>query len=442
MFPRCRFGDMSIETPAGRNRSSASRSLRVAIMAIFMSTLASVVPFAVAQPAQRAADGSGGPTDVGDQLLECYRHYLARNYAAYLRCDDRLDAAVSASGADGNVRSGVLALLAPMRFELLVETEQTVEAARVAERALELLPKDARRPQPTSPLALPVHGSDEFKRFRSALRTAGEKAAAAGLGVDPGEVASRVLGVNARAAILSENARRLSILNQDLALLGATGARERRRIAFMQGRYDAVVRMYRDHEEILRGERFGSAVMALTSIAGVAIAASLSPINVFNAASAYSGAATQGVMNLGISLFSLGTDAMALEVLGAFWKRFDTAVDQYVLAKSLVEKGDHDAAGRLLDRMLEWPDLARIGALYWSCLYERGRVAYQRGDDAKGEEFLRRAIDEIERIRSTISFEAAKIGFLRDKQVVYARLVEALTRAGRWAEAFDFVERA
>ena len=52
------------------------------------------------------------------------------------------------------------------------------------------------------------------------------------------------------------------------------------------------------------------------------------------------------------------------------------------------------------------------------------------------------SVDSIESVRSTISFEAAKIGFAGDKQTVYAALIGALAQSGDWPRAFAYVERA
>ncbi len=58
------------------------------------------------------------------------------------------------------------------------------------------------------------------------------------------------------------------------------------------------------------------------------------------------------------------------------------------------------------------------------------------------EEMLKKAIDVIEKQRSSINSEAGRIGFVGDKQTAYAELTALLLADGRYAEAFAYVERA
>ena len=55
---------------------------------------------------------------------------------------------------------------------------------------------------------------------------------------------------------------------------------------------------------------------------------------------------------------------------------------------------------------------------------------------------LKRAVDVIERQRSSIHTETAKIGFVGDKQAVYQELVSLLVEQGKAAEAFEYAERS
>ena len=94
-----------------------------------------------------------------------------------------------------------------------------------------------------------------------------------------------------------------------------------------------------------------------------------------------------------------------------------------LLARSQLETGRVAAAEEILDRLLAWKDLENVGALYWACLYDRGRAHLKNGRLGPAIDHLRRAIDAIERVRSTIPFEAGKIGFLADKQAVNRALL-------------------
>jgi CHAT domain-containing protein len=92
--------------------------------------------------------------------------------------------------------------------------------------------------------------------------------------------------------------------------------------------------------------------------------------------------------------------------------------------------------------MLSDPATSENGDLYWMVLYDRGRIAEREGDVARAIEFYRRAIDVIEKQRSSLNTEASKIGFVGNKQAVYRDLVRALVAQGKAADAFGYVERA
>lgn len=55
---------------------------------------------------------------------------------------------------------------------------------------------------------------------------------------------------------------------------------------------------------------------------------------------------------------------------------------------------------------------------------------------------LKKAIEVIEKQRSSIHSEAGRIGFVGDKQDVYSLLVDILLDGSRYPEAFAYVERA
>lgn len=115
---------------------------------------------------------------------------------------------------------------------------------------------------------------------------------------------------------------------------------------------------------------------------------------------------------------------------------------QFMVGKSLLETGDRVEAKKVFDGLLANRRLADQGDIHWPVLYERGRIAEADGDAAAAIEFYRRAIEVIDRQRASINTEASKIGFVGDKQQVYARAVLLLVREGRINEAFDYVERS
>jgi CHAT domain-containing protein len=120
----------------------------------------------------------------------------------------------------------------------------------------------------------------------------------------------------------------------------------------------------------------------------------------------------------------------------------EDASNALIYAESLLRVGKTKEARTMLDTLLAMPELPSMGNLYWVTLYERGRLALKQGERGQAIRFLSQSIDAIESVRSTLSFEAAKIGFAGDKQAVYASLIGALVAGSDWNTAFVYAERA
>ncbi len=126
----------------------------------------------------------------------------------------------------------------------------------------------------------------------------------------------------------------------------------------------------------------------------------------------------------------------------------DAAETFIVLPKLLMrgissyETGDPGGAKAVLSAMLRHERISDFGELHWLALYYLGRISESENkiDDAINS--YTGAIRIIERQRASINTEANKIGFVGDKQAVYARLVSVLIARGETGVAFDFVERA
>lgn len=110
--------------------------------------------------------------------------------------------------------------------------------------------------------------------------------------------------------------------------------------------------------------------------------------------------------------------------------------------KCLLETKDLAGAKTYLDVVLRNARLADFGEIESIALFERGRIADQEGDFKGASDYMRKAVEVIERQRASINTEASKIGFVGDKQAVYGRLIALLIAQGRAAEAFDYVERS
>ncbi len=114
----------------------------------------------------------------------------------------------------------------------------------------------------------------------------------------------------------------------------------------------------------------------------------------------------------------------------------------YILSKCLYETKNIKEAKEGYDQLLGHPQIEQIGGIYWIVLLDRARIALADGQNKSAEEMLKKAIDVIEKQRSSINTEAGRIGFVGDKQAAYAELTALLLADSRYAEAFSYVERA
>jgi CHAT domain-containing protein len=110
--------------------------------------------------------------------------------------------------------------------------------------------------------------------------------------------------------------------------------------------------------------------------------------------------------------------------------------------KALAETGKVADARAAFDEALSSVRVKDTGDLYWVALFERGRIAEAEKQAEQAAMYYRQAVDIVELQRSSIHTEASKIGFVGDKQAVYARLIDVLIEQGRITEAFDYVERS
>jgi len=115
---------------------------------------------------------------------------------------------------------------------------------------------------------------------------------------------------------------------------------------------------------------------------------------------------------------------------------------KFMLSKCLMETGDLGAARDGYDALLNIPQTRDNGEIYWMILFDRGRIAESDGKFKDAIDFYCRAVEVIERQRSTINTESSKIGFVGDKQALYFNLVQVLYHERRYERAFEYVERA
>ena len=77
----------------------------------------------------------------------------------------------------------------------------------------------------------------------------------------------------------------------------------------------------------------------------------------------------------------------------------------------------------------------------WRAAYSLGRAEEQLGNSEAALTAYRRAVEILEQVRSRLSAQRARAGFLAGKHQVYQSLVRLLIRLGRTAEAFKYAER-
>ena len=115
---------------------------------------------------------------------------------------------------------------------------------------------------------------------------------------------------------------------------------------------------------------------------------------------------------------------------------------EFMKNKSLFEVGRWPEAKEGYDALLTYPYIRDRGEMCWNILFDRGRIAEQEGNKKEAFEFYERAVELIERHRSTINIEASKIGFVGDKQAVYQSLIKSLYNDQQYEKAFEYVERS
>jgi len=115
---------------------------------------------------------------------------------------------------------------------------------------------------------------------------------------------------------------------------------------------------------------------------------------------------------------------------------------KFMRAKAAYMSGHVDEARKGYDDLLANDRSRQSGEIYWQMLHDRGRIAAAEGQPDRAAGCFSQAVEIIEQQRRSISSETAKIGFVGNKQAVYADLVATLVGQGRTAEALEYVERA
>lgn len=367
--------------------------MKIGRIHVFFVILAGIFVFSLPANGQAVpplVTAAGAQVSPKELLRHCARHYFSRNYAPFFDCADRL---VRFSGDGNGISRYSPAIFQSMRAELLLEIGLPKDALGYARKAFDAIPAKARKWAEIS------GRSDESVAFENFLEQLKDDwAGDVSLPLVPAlpEVVAKNIGLLARCHYLNGESRRADYLNIELALFDDAGYRERIYFAFVRNKFDEVVRMKEAKDEEIR----------------------------------------QAKSSVLVVLFSPGRPTYE------FWENYNVALEQYIYGKSLIETGRLEKAAAALDKLMAWEGLGAFAGLRWSVFFERARL-YRLQRDADNElVLLRRAVDTIETMRSTISLEAGKLGFAGDKQVVYQQLVKAMADRGDWAGAFEYAERA
>lgn len=132
---------------------------------------------------------------------------------------------------------------------------------------------------------------------------------------------------------------------------------------------------------------------------------------------------------------------MTVLSLGTMSWDFYNLPREFLQAKIDYETGKGAKAKQEYQALLANPATRSNGEIWWNAQFDLGRIARSEGDGKLAVERLTEAVETIESQRSSIHTEAAKIGFIGDKQAVYNELVSLLVEQGKAGEALEYVER-
>ena len=115
---------------------------------------------------------------------------------------------------------------------------------------------------------------------------------------------------------------------------------------------------------------------------------------------------------------------------------------RFMLFRAALATGRIEEARAGYDSILAEDRVRGFGTVYWQALHGRGRIALLDGDPASAIQYFERAIVVIEAQRKSLASEAGRVGFIEDKQSVYADLIAVLVLTDSDGRAFEIAERA
>lgn len=113
---------------------------------------------------------------------------------------------------------------------------------------------------------------------------------------------------------------------------------------------------------------------------------------------------------------------------------------QLMASKIYYETGNVIEAEKVLDSLLNDRMIENDKTVLWNALFLKSKITASSSTQ-QAVSLLSKSIEVIEQQRQTIGGDSAKIGFVGDKQGVYADLVKLLIQQEQYREAFEYVER-
>ncbi len=114
---------------------------------------------------------------------------------------------------------------------------------------------------------------------------------------------------------------------------------------------------------------------------------------------------------------------------------------EFMAAKAFAEVGDKPEASRRFDTLINTVGAGFYRDILWLSLFERGKLREKSKNLSGGADDYQRAVELIEGIRSTLSSEAGRIGFLGNRIAPYERLIAVYLKQGQKKLALETVER-
>ena len=121
---------------------------------------------------------------------------------------------------------------------------------------------------------------------------------------------------------------------------------------------------------------------------------------------------------------------------------YEGLMQNFLYQKIHFETGDFINSKSGYEELLKHPAIEANASIYYQILADRGTISLKEGNRKEAIKFYQLAVDVVELHRANINTEAGKIGFVGDKQQVYNNIITLLFNQGRYAEAFEYVERA